>query len=70
LPGKKLTGHLLRQFAWFFYLGADGRNVKRLHGKRDLQTGNAIETGIFAAKVKDGARARVVCEQEGRDGVL
>jgi hypothetical protein len=39
-------------------------------GKPDLQSRNAAKRGMFAAKVKDGARARVVCEREGRDGVL
>jgi hypothetical protein len=39
-------------------------------GKPDLQSRNAAETGMFAAKVKDGARARVVCGQGERDGIL
>ena len=33
-------------------------------GKPDLQSRNAAKTGMFAANVKDGSRARVVCEPE------
>jgi hypothetical protein len=43
-------------------------NVRR--GKPDLQNRNAAKTGIFAANVKDGSRAPVVCGQEAREGVL